>query len=131
MRISSSRNSVGGSRREGSAEDLHGTRFSISIETWSRKSARKEGIDSVNSTTPINAAPADLVAEVEALGQRLSLVRERIGEVIFGQAEVVEQALITLLSGGHALLIGVPGLAQNPLVQTPLADLRLVDKSMP
>src|SRR5207237_7512668 len=61
------------------------------------KRARKEGTDSVNSTTPINAAPADLVAEVEALGQRLSLVRERIGEVIFGQAEVVEQALITLL----------------------------------
>ena len=51
---------------------------------------------------------ADLVAEVEALGERLSLVRERVGEVIFGQAEVIEQALITLLSGGHALLIGDP-----------------------
>jgi MoxR-like ATPase len=75
------------------------------------------------STTPFNAAqgsagPADLVAEVEALGERLRLVRDRIGEVIFGQREVVEQALITLLSGGHALLIGVPGLAKTRLVET-------------
>ncbi len=82
----------------------------------------------MNSTTPINAAPADLVAEVEALGQRLSLVRERIGEVIFGQAEVVEQALITLLSGGHALLIGVPGLAKTRLVETLGTILGLDDK---
>ena len=72
----------------------------------------------MNSTTPVNAAPRDLVAEVEALGERLAIVRERIGEVIFGQDEVVEQALITLLSGGHALLVGVPGLAKTRLVET-------------
>jgi MoxR-like ATPase len=82
----------------------------------------------VNSTTSINAAPADLVAEVEALGQRLALVRERIGEVIFGQQEVVEQALITLLSGGHALLIGVPGLAKTRLVETLGTILGVDDK---
>jgi MoxR-like ATPase len=82
----------------------------------------------LNSTTPINASPADLVAEVETLGQRLNLVRERIGEVIFGQGEVVEQALITLLSGGHALLIGVPGLAKTRLVETLGTILGLDDK---
>ena len=43
----------------------------------------------MTSTTPINANPADLVAEIEVLGQRLGLVRQRIGEVIFGQAEVI------------------------------------------
>jgi len=85
------------------------------------------------STTPFNAAqggagPADLVAEVEALGERLSLVRDRVGEVIFGQREVVEQALITLLSGGHALLIGVPGLAKTRLVETLGTILGLDDK---
>jgi MoxR-like ATPase len=80
------------------------------------------------STTPINAAPGDLVAEVETLGERLRLVRERIGEVIFGQHEVVEQALITLLSGGHALLIGVPGLAKTRLVETLGTILGLEDK---
>ena len=80
------------------------------------------------ATSSINAAPGDLVAEVEALGERLSLVRERIGEVIFGQHEVVEQALITLLSGGHALLIGVPGLAKTRLVETLGTILSLDDK---
>ena len=77
---------------------------------------------------PVNARPGDLVAEVEGLGERLRLVRERIGEVIFGQAEVVEQALITLLSGGHALLIGVPGLAKTRLVETLGIVLGLDDK---
>ena len=82
----------------------------------------------MNPTTPINANSRDLVDEVEALGERLAVVRERIGEVIFGQAEVVEQALITLLSGGHALLIGVPGLAKTRLVETLGTILGLDDK---
>jgi MoxR-like ATPase len=82
---------------------------------------------SVN-TAPVNTNQADLVAEVEALGARLSLVRQRVGEVIFGQAEVIEQALITLLSGGHALLIGVPGLAKTRLVETLGKILGLDDK---
>ena len=82
----------------------------------------------MNSTTSANAATRDLVAEVEALGERLGLVRERIGDVIFGQADVIEQALITLLSGGHALLIGVPGLAKTRLVETMGAILGLDDK---
>ena len=38
--------------------------------------------------------------------------------MIFGQERVVEQALITILSGGHALLVGVPGLAKTKLVET-------------
>src|SRR5205814_10314979 len=85
------------------------------------------------SNTPFNAAqgsaiPADLVREVEILGERLSLVRDRIGEVIFGQREVVEQALITLLSGGQALLIGVPGLAKTRLVEPLGTILGLDDK---
>src|SRR6201998_956222 len=80
------------------------------------------------STAPNNSSSTDLVAEVEALGRSLSLVRERIGEIIFGQREVVEQALITLLCGGHALLIGVPGLAKTRLVETLGTILGLDDK---
>jgi len=48
--------------------------------------------------------------------------------VIFGQAEVIDQALITLLAGGHALLIGVPGLAKTRLVETLGTVLDLDDK---
>ncbi|MGH6893782.1 MAG: AAA family ATPase, partial [Dongiaceae bacterium] len=51
-----------------------------------------------------------------------------IGRVIFGQRQTVEQTLITLLAGGHALLIGVPGLAKTRLVETLGVVLGLDDK---
>ena len=38
--------------------------------------------------------------------------------MIFGQESVVEQTLLAVLSGGHALLVGVPGLAKTKLVET-------------
>jgi MoxR-like ATPase len=69
-----------------------------------------------------------LISDIETLGQRLQLVRERIGRVIFGQRDVVDQALITLLSGGHTLLVGVPGLAKTRLVETLGTVLGLDDK---
>ena len=62
--------------------------------------------------------PASLVTGVEALGEKLALARRAIGRVIFGQEEVVDQTLITLLSGGHVLLVGVPGLGKTKLVET-------------
>jgi MoxR-like ATPase len=65
-----------------------------------------------------SADAATLVAEVEALGDRLRQVRESIGRVIFGQQAVVDHTLITLLSGGHALLVGLPGLGKTKLVET-------------
>jgi MoxR-like ATPase len=80
------------------------------------------------SVTDSLSATADLAGEIDALGQRLAQVRERIGRVIFGQQEVVDQALITLLAGGHALLIGVPGLAKTRLVETLGTVLGLDDK---
>ncbi len=76
----------------------------------------------------VGAAGAELGAEIDALGRRLGEVRERIGRVIFGQREVIDQALITLLAGGHTLLIGVPGLAKTRLVETLGTVLGLEDK---
>jgi MoxR-like ATPase len=61
---------------------------------------------------------AAILAEVEALGARVTRVRAAIGQVIFGQDEVIDQTLITLLSGGHVLLVGVPGLGKSRLVET-------------
>ncbi len=69
-------------------------------------------------TVPLHGTSADLAREIENLGHRLQAVRESIGRVIFGQERVVDQTIITLLSGGHALLIGVPGLAKTRLVET-------------
>ncbi|MEE8280635.1 MAG: AAA family ATPase, partial [Alphaproteobacteria bacterium] len=56
-----------------------------------------------------------MARDIEALGRRLREVRESIGRVIFGQEQVIDEALITLLAGGHTLLIGVPGLAKTRL----------------
>ena len=61
---------------------------------------------------------ASLLDAVEALGVRAAAARAEIGRVIFGQEHVVDQVLVTLLSGGHALLVGVPGLGKTLLVET-------------
>ncbi len=54
----------------------------------------------------------------EELGARFAAAREALSNYVFGQRTVIEQVLITLLSGGHGLLIGVPGLAKTRLVDT-------------
>jgi len=76
----------------------------------------------------VSEADDRLVEEIESLGRRIGQVRDMVGRVIFGQEEVVEQTLITLLAGGHALLIGVPGLAKTKLVETLGTVLGLEDK---
>ncbi len=64
------------------------------------------------------ASSDDLLGEIEALGQRVAKLRAEIGRAIFGQVDVIDQTLITLLSGGHVLLVGVPGLGKSRLVET-------------
>src|SRR3979409_2485382 len=59
-----------------------------------------------------------IVRQAEATGAQIRSAKAAIGAVIFGQEQVVERALITVLSGGHALLVGVPGLAKTKLVET-------------
>ncbi len=58
------------------------------------------------------------VAAVEQLVSKYNALRQEIKKVIVGQDEVVEQVLLSVFSGGHALLIGVPGLAKTLLVNT-------------
>jgi MoxR-like ATPase len=69
-----------------------------------------------------------LVDRLDEIGAKIQDVRETTGTVIFGQERVIDLALITLLSGGHALLIGVPGLAKTSLVETLGAVLGLENK---
>jgi MoxR-like ATPase len=66
----------------------------------------------------MNTDPKVILAAAEALGAQIARVRGAIGRVIFGQDEVIDQSLITLLSGGHVLLVGVPGLGKSRLVET-------------
>ena len=61
------------------------------------------------------------MSDVEAVDQ-LSAIKDQIyaevGKVVIGQKQVVEELLIAMLSGGHCLLVGVPGLAKTTLIQT-------------
>src|SRR5207342_3038293 len=59
-----------------------------------------------------------IVRQAESTGAQVAAAKAAIGRVIFGQERVVEQAMITVLSGGHALLVGLPGLAKTKLVET-------------
>ena len=66
----------------------------------------------------MNDHASDPVAEIEEAGARLAEARREIAKRIVGQDEVVTLALTAILSGGHALLVGVPGLAKTRLVDT-------------
>ena len=71
---------------------------------------------------PLNLAeettPGSPVAQAEMYAHIFAKVRQATSRVIFGQGDVIEQVLVTLLAGGHGLLIGVPGLAKTRLVET-------------
>jgi MoxR-like ATPase len=64
-------------------------------------------------------------ATLEAATEHLNSVRREIAKVIVGQDDVVEGVLICLLSGGHVLLEGVPGLGKTTLLRTLARTLRL------
>ncbi len=59
-----------------------------------------------------------LIADADRLAAAVAAARAEIGRVIFGQEQVVEQTMVALLAGGHALLVGVPGLGKTLLVET-------------
>ncbi len=60
----------------------------------------------------------NLVTDIAELGEKLSAARASVAKRIIGQEVVVDLALNALLSGGHGLLVGVPGLAKTRLVET-------------
>ena len=78
--------------------------------------------------TTLASTETQLLDRIDEIGAKIHDVRETTASTIFGQDRVIELALITLLSGGHALLIGVPGLAKTSLVETLGAVLGLQNK---
>jgi Mg-chelatase subunit ChlI len=67
----------------------------------------------------------DFQEQIEAFQADAAKIVEQIGRVIVGHEEVVEQVLTCLLSGGHVLLEGVPGIGKTLLVRTLAAALDL------
>lgn len=60
----------------------------------------------------------DILAEIEAIGEKLRAAKTEIARRVIGQDDVVDLTLNAILSGGHALLVGAPGLAKTRLVET-------------
>jgi MoxR-like ATPase len=80
------------------------------------------GNDQGSEPTPLMDNDGQMThAAIEGV-QRATLligkIRKEVGKSIYGQQEVVDEVLITLLAGGHGLLVGVPGLAKTLLVET-------------
>jgi MoxR-like ATPase len=66
-----------------------------------------------DTSTATDADALAALADIERLGAQLRAARTAIGKVIYGQQDVIDQTLVALLSGGHVLLIGVPGPRQD------------------
>ncbi|MCB0400257.1 MAG: MoxR family ATPase [Winogradskyella sp.] len=58
------------------------------------------------------------VAAIENFVKKYKSLKQEVAKVIIGQEDVVDQILISIFSGGHSLLIGVPGLAKTLMVNT-------------
>ena len=70
-------------------------------------------------TSPSSTASSeDHLALVEEMKNRTEAIRQEVGKVIVGQTEVLDQVLMCIIARGHALLIGLPGMAKTLMVKT-------------
>ena len=60
----------------------------------------------------------EVIVMAEKAVSDMKKIRKSVGNIIYGQETVVDNTLVTLLAGGHALLVGLPGLAKTKLVET-------------
>ena len=77
--------------------------------------------ESMTLTTPVDIKSGTEPPSVEAvssLARRRETLTEELGRVIVGQRAVIENVLLTVFCGGHALIVGVPGLAKTLLVRS-------------
>ncbi|MEQ8766331.1 MAG: AAA family ATPase, partial [Planctomycetota bacterium] len=78
------------------------------------------------STNPEHAplSPDDM-ASVESFKEAFAKIKTELGKVIVGQDAVVDQLLVSVVSRGHSLLVGVPGLAKTLLISTLAKSMNL------
>ncbi len=78
-------------------------------------SAENEGIP---ATSGADGPETGATGAIEQVQEAVEELRKQLGRIIVGQDEVIDQLLLSLLSGGHCLLVGVPGLAKTLLIST-------------
>jgi MoxR-like ATPase len=71
---------------------------------------------------------AGKVSELDKTAIKLEAAREELGKIVFGQENVIDLALITILAGGHGLIVGAPGLAKTKLAASLGTVLGLAEK---
>ena len=76
----------------------------------------------------IDQRATEVLAKLETLSDRISVAKEAMSRIIYGQVRVVKETLITLLAGGHVLQTGVPCLGKTKLVDTLGAVMGLQDR---
>ncbi|WP_208541793.1 AAA family ATPase, partial [Bartonella capreoli] len=69
-----------------------------------------------------------IIDDIDTTHKELNILQQEIDKVIFGQNHIIEYALIAIFAGGHALLVGAPGLAKTRLVETLGTVLGLAEK---
>jgi MoxR-like ATPase len=80
----------------------------------------------MTTTQPSSSSPAlDDVQQLERLGHAVEHLRSQVAQRIVGQEDAVDGIVAAILAGGHALLIGVPGLAKTLMVSTVASALDL------
>ena len=82
-------------------------------------------VDPPSPATSENQLPPDDVAAIDELGKTYAALKAELGKAIIGQEEVIERLAICLFARGHALLMGVPGLAKTLLVSSVAQTLDL------
>jgi MoxR-like ATPase len=72
----------------------------------------------MTATLPLAASDHSTLKAIDNLANQHSALREQLSRVIIGQDKVIENVLLTIFCGGHALIIGVPGLAKTLLISS-------------
>ena len=73
---------------------------------------------SIHSAKGSALGEAEVADVVRSMSEKMRLIKAEIGKAIIGQTEIVEQLLTAIISGGHVLMIGMPGLAKTMLIRT-------------
>jgi MoxR-like ATPase len=77
-----------------------------------------KGPDSIKGNGEINSGNMNDVEMVKYLNSKYNALKKEVAKVIVGQENIIDQIIIAILSRGHCLLVGVPGLAKTLLVKT-------------
>jgi len=97
--------------------DVGNTRFVYQADQSSTEDAVRDQAEEP-VVVPAGAASEDDLELVRQMSEKTDAIRSEVGKVIVGQKQVVDQILMCMIADGHALLIGLPGMAKTLMVRT-------------